>query len=211
MRKSPSRISLSREHCGIWGATVHPALCLLAGLVFTSAASPQSPSASKCPPAARFDSAKDTYGPTVVSDPYRWLEDQSSPETRSWIDGEQKCTEAALSNLPGRTQLTKRLSELLHTDSFEIPIERGGRYFFRKRLAGKELFLLYMRRGRNAPDEVLVDPLPWSADHSASVTLENVSRDGKYLFYGRREGGQDERTPHVLEVDTKKTLPDAFP
>lgn len=211
VRKSPSRMSFSREHCGIWGGIVRSPLFLVAGLVFASAVSPQSPSGPKCPPAARIDSAKDTYGPIVVPDPYRWLEDQNSPETRSWIDAEQKCTEAALSNLPGRTQLTKRLGELLRTDSFGIPIERGGRYFFRKRLAGQELFLLYMRRGRNAPDEVLVDPLPWSADHSASATLENVSRDGKYVVYGRREGGQDEITPHVLEVDTKKTLPDAFP
>jgi len=211
MWKSPGRTSFSRERRAIWGGIVFSPLFLVAGFVFANAVSAQSPSAPKCPPAARIDSAKDTYGTSVVPDPYRWLEDQNSAETRSWIDAEQKCTEAALSNLPGRTQLTKRLSGLLHTDSFEIPIERGGRYFFRKRLAGQELFLLYMRRGRDAPDEVLVDPLSWSADHSASATLENVSRDGKYIFYGRREGGQDEITPHVLEVDTKKTLPDAFP
>lgn len=167
--------------------------------------------ALKCPPVARVDSTKDTYGSTVVADPYRWLEDQDSPETRAWIYAEQKCTEATLSNLPGRAQVSKRLGELLHTDSFEVPFERGGRYFFRKRLAGQDLFLLWVRRGVNAPDEVLIDPLPWTADHSASVTFENVSRDGRFVFYGRREGGQDEITPRVLDVDTKNTLPDAFP
>jgi prolyl oligopeptidase len=167
--------------------------------------------AINCPPAARIDSAKDTYGSTVVADPYRWLEDQNSPETRAWINAEQKCTEAALSNLPGRAQLTKRLGELLHTDSFETPVERGGRYFFRKRLAGQDLMQLYIRRALNAPDEVLIDPLPWSSDHSASVSLVSVSRDGKFVFYGRRDGGQDEITPRVLDVETKTTLPDAFP
>lgn len=187
------------------------ALVIAAGLLFISPAYPQTPPATKCPPAARIDSVKDTYGTTIVPDPYRWLEDQNSLETRAWIEAEQKCTDAALSNLPARAQISKRFGELLHTDSFEIPIERGGRYFFRKRLAGQDLFLIYMRRGLNAQDEVLIDPLPWSADHSASATLENVSRDGKYIFYGRREGGQDEITPRVLEVDTKKTLPDAFP
>src|SRR6266571_2186771 len=114
--------------------------------------------AANCPPTARIDSVKDTYGSTVVPDPYRWLEDQNSPETRGWIDAEQKCTEAALSNLPGRVQLTKRLGELLHTDSFETPVERGGRYFFRKRLAGQDLMQLYIRRSLNAPDELLIDP-----------------------------------------------------
>ncbi|HEX4542987.1 MAG TPA: prolyl oligopeptidase family serine peptidase [Candidatus Acidoferrum sp.] len=176
---------------------------------FTSAQT--TPGSPKCPPATRIDSAKDAYGTTVVADPYRWLEDQDSPETRAWIDAEQKCTEAALLNLPGRAQIAKRLGELLHTDAFEAPVERGGRYFFRKRPAGQDLYLLYIRRGLNAPDEVLIDPLPWSPDHSASVTLENISRDGKFVFYGRREGGQDEITPRVLEVDTKETLPDPFP
>jgi len=175
----------------------------------TQAQEPASP--AKCPPVARLDSAKDNYGSTVVADPYRWLEDQNSPETRAWIEAEEKCTEAALSNFSGRAQLTKRLGELLHTDSFESPVERGGRYFYRKHPADQDLSLLYIRRGLNAPEEILIDPLPWSADHSASVTFENVSRDGKFVFYGRRDGGQDEITLRILEVDTKKTLPDAFP
>jgi prolyl oligopeptidase len=187
-------------------------LLLLVSLQITTLARAQEPSASaKCPPTARIDSAKDTYGSTVVSDPYRWLEDQSSPETRAWIGAEQKCTEAALSKFPGRAQLIKRLGELLHADSFEAPVERRGRYFYRKHPADQDLSLLYIRRGLNASEEILIDPLPWSADHSASATLENVSRDGKFVFYGRRDGGQDEITLRVLDVDTKKTLPDAFP
>jgi len=184
-------------------------LLFFAGCLVPALVSAQE-SAQKCPP-ARLDDTKDTYGTTVVADPYRWLEDQNSPETRAWIAAEQECTEAALSNLPGRAQLAKRLGEFLHTDSFEAPVERGGRYFFRKRLAGQDLMQLYIRRALNAPDELLIDPLPWSADHSASVTLENVSRDGKFVFYGRRDGGQDEITLRVLEVDTKKILSDAFP
>jgi prolyl oligopeptidase len=193
--------------CVLRGALVLALTLWIAGF---AAAQETAPSA-KCPPAARLDSAKDTYGNTVVADPYRWLEDQNSLETRAWIAAEQKCTDAVLSSLPGRGQINNRLGELLHTDTFDAPVERGGRYFFRKRLATQDLSVLYVRRGFNAPDEVLVDPLPWSADHSASMTLEGVSRDGKFAFYGRRDGGQDEITPRVLDVDTKKTLPDAFP
>src|SRR2546429_4879186 len=71
--------------------------------------------------------------------------------------------------------------------------------------------LLFVRRGLNAADEILIDPLPWSSDHSASVTLENVSRDGRFVFYGRRDGGQDEITPRILDVEANITLPDALP
>jgi prolyl oligopeptidase len=187
------------------------ALLMTSSALFAGFASGQNSSApAKCPPAARVDSVKDTYGSTVVADPYRWLEDQDSPETRAWIEAEQKCTEAALSSLPGRAQISKRLGELLHTDSFEPPVERGGRYFFRKRLANQELPQIFVRRGANAPDELLVDPLPWTADHTASAILENVSRDGRYLIFGRRDGGRDEITPRILDADTKSVLPDAF-
>jgi prolyl oligopeptidase len=186
--------------------------CLLSFLCVAGVASAQTPAvAPKCPPPTRLDSARDTYGTTVVADPYRWLEDQQSLDTRAWIAAEQKCTDVALSKLTGREATSARLEALLHADSYEAPVERGGRYFFRKRPAGGDLSLLYIRRGVNAPEEVLIDPLPWSADHSASVTLENVSRDGKFVYYGRREGGQDEYSLRVLDVESQVTLPDAFP
>src|SRR5579863_486013 len=109
------------------------AVCLLAsGLAFAQAPAP----ASQCPPPARIDSAKDTYGTTVVADPYRWLEDQESPETRAWIEAEQKCTDATLSRIAGRAAIGARLEQLIHRDAYEAPGERGGRYFYLKRPAG---------------------------------------------------------------------------
>src|SRR5260221_9657161 len=173
-------------------------ICLFAGGIAFAQASSASP---KCPPPSRIDSAKDTYGTSVVADPYRWLEDQQSPETRAWIESQQKCTEAALSPLAGRAALGKRLEEFYQRDAFQTPVERGGRYFYLKRPAGGDLSLLYIRRGLKAPEQVLIDPLPWSADHSTSVVYENVSRDGKFIFYGRRDGGQEEGTLRVLDVD----------
>jgi prolyl oligopeptidase len=182
----------------------------LAGTVAGTAAA-QTGTAAKCPPVARVVDTTDTYGKTAVADPYRWLEDQNSSETRAWIDAEQGCTTAALSKIPGRDALTKRFGELFHTDEVILPYERNGRYFFRKRLADEELLKVYMRRGKDGPDELLVDPLPWSADHSASAQLLNVSLDGKFMYYGRRDGGKDEVTIHIMEVDARRDLPDVLP
>ena len=167
--------------------------------------------ATACPPATAVKTVHDTYGAVDVADPYRWLEDQQSPKTRAWIAEQQACTEKALSPLAGREAISKRLSELLHTDTLNAPTERGGRYFFTKRLANEDLAKIYVRRGSDGADEVLVDPLPWSKDHSTSATIEAISKDGKLLFYGRREGGQDEVTVHVLDVEKKVDLPDSFP
>lgn len=180
-------------------------------LVSTSSLLKAQEGAAKCPPPTRVEDAEDTYGTTVVADPYRWLEDQESKETRAWIDAQDKCTEAALSKLSGRDAIAKRLTELYRIDSYGMPEGRNARYFFTKRLAGQDLNLLYKRQGSSGPDELLIDPLPWSADHSASAIIKNVSKDGKYLFYGRREGGQDEITVHVMDVDARKDLPDVLP
>jgi prolyl oligopeptidase len=182
------------------------ALCVLG---FSGVAAAQAP--AKCPPSTRTDNVTDTYGTVSVTDPYRWLEDQNSPETRAWIDAQDKCTDAALLNLPGRDAITKRLSDLYHTDTYSAPIEYGGRYFFSKRGADEDLSRIYVRRGRTGADELLVDTLAWSKDHSASATIEEISHDGKLLFYGRREGGQDEVTIHAINVDTRSELPDVLP
>jgi prolyl oligopeptidase len=164
-----------------------------------------------CPPATKVDNVKDTYGSTVVTDRYRWLEDQNSPATRAWINAENRCTEAALGKVPGRDAISQRIAALYHADQYQLPIVESGRYFFAKRLAGQDLSLIYMRRSASAADEVLVDPLPWSTDHSASAVLEGVSHSGHLLFYGRREGGQDEMTIHIMDVDAHRDLADVLP
>src|SRR5437667_8351434 len=157
-------------------------VCLLVACFLAAGpASAQSPAPpAKCPPPSRLDSTKDTYDTTIVADPYRWLEDQNSPETRAWNEAQQKCTEAALSKLPDRDGLSKRLTELLHHDAFELPNARGGRFFFRKRLAGQDLMQFYVRRSLNGPDELLIDPLPWTPVHSSIVSVEFLSRDYMY-------------------------------
>ena len=164
-----------------------------------------------CPPKTRVENVEDKYGKTTVVDPYRWLEDQDSKDTRTWVDAEDKCTEAALGKLPGREALSKRLTELYQIDSYGLPEEHEGRYFFTRRLAGQDLAQICMRIGEKGKDEVLIDPAAWSADHSASAVILKVSKDGKFLYYGRREGGQDEVTVHVLNVDAHKDLADVLP
>jgi prolyl oligopeptidase len=164
-----------------------------------------------CPPKARIAPVTDNYGNIKVEDPYRWLEDQTSPGTHAWIDAEHRCTEAALARVPHRDALHNRLAALYRTDVYSAPIERSGRYFFTKRTGEQDLSSIYMRRGRSEADEVLVDPLGWSKDHSVSAAIEDASRDGRFLFYDRREGGQDEVSVHVLDVDSRSDLPDVLP
>jgi prolyl oligopeptidase len=88
---------------------------------------------------------------------------------------------------------------------------RKGRYFFAQRLAGQDQDVIYMRTGLNGRDRALVDPHAWSRDHSASAELLDVSPDGTLIAYGVREGGEDETTVKLLDVDTRKEMPDRLP
>src|SRR5258708_35517279 len=99
-------------------------------LLFTLAAAVAAPA-----PKTRTDDIIDTVHGVTIHDPYRWLEDQQSPETRLWIDTQNAYTRSVLDPLPGRSAITKRLEELLKTERFNTPGGRTGRYFFTRRLA----------------------------------------------------------------------------
>jgi dipeptidyl aminopeptidase/acylaminoacyl peptidase len=137
-----------------------------------------------------------------INDPYRWLEDQNSPETRAWIAAQQQFTTEQLSKLPEREGLKKRLGELLRTDTFSTPTVRNGRYFFSKRAVNQDLPVFYVRRGADAKDEVLLDCNRLSSDNSVSATTLDISRDGRYWVYGLRRGGEDEVEVYVMPVDS---------
>jgi prolyl oligopeptidase len=186
-------------------------LAWLCALVCTSAAAQERSGSAPCPPATRKGATVDSLHGVSIPDPYRWLEDQDSPETRAWIAGENRCTEASLSAIPGRDRITKRLGELLKTDSFTRPHERNGDYFFMKRAADQDLFVICRRHGTDGSDEVLIDPQGLSPDHSTSIDLFAVSSDASLIAYEIRLGGKDETTVHFLDVKTRRDLPEQLP
>jgi prolyl oligopeptidase len=201
------RFLASRIDCAARGA-----LLLWAVVIFLGApVSLRAQSESKCPPPTRTDGVVDEYHRVKIIDPYRWLENQQSPDTRAWIDAEEACTEAALRNFPGRAGIERQLGPLFRLDSVGLPVERKGRYFYAKRRAEQDLFVLYTRPGSHGPEEVLVDPHPLSPDHTTSVYMLDVSQDGETLAYALQIGGQDEATVHFLQTKTKKDLPDVLP
>ena len=165
------------------------------------------------PPSHR-DDVVDTIHGVQVADPYRWLEDQQSPETRAWINAQNAFTESQIGQLPTRPYLEKRLGELLKVDATKVPFERNGRLFYLKRNADQDQYVLYMLQGHAkepAKPKVLVDPHPLSPDHSISVSLEDISNDGMLIAYGMRQGGADELEIHFLDPETLKKMPDVLP
>ena len=162
------------------------------------------------PPTHRDDVVEEMHG-VRIPDPYRWLEDQDSPETRAWIDQQNAYARPVLDGIPGRERIAQRLGELMKIDNVQVPLERKGRYFFEERRAGQDLFVIHMRQGAKGSDEVLIDPHPLSPDHTTSVQIMDVSNDGTLLAYGIRKGGADEHAIHLFDVNARRDRGDVLP
>jgi len=198
-------------------------LCLVAiaatttMLVWAHAASPGKSIEGKngitlpAPPPTATNTVSENFFGTQLEDPYRWLEDAASPQTRAWIEAQMNYTKDYLSQIKIRPQIVDELKQLERVDSYLEPSERGDRIFFLKRLADENQSSIYMRNGWTGKDIPLVDAGKLSADQNTSVTIEDISQDGKWLVYGIRQGGADEQSVHVLNTETKQKLPDVLP
>jgi len=153
------------------------------------------------PPLTETKPVTENIHGTTLTDPYRWLEDAKSPETRAWIGQQMKYTEQYLSQVKIRPEIVTALTQLERVENYSIPIERGGSYFFKKRLADENQGSIYMRRGLHGQDDRLVDATKLSADQNTSVQINDISKDGTLLVYGIRSGGADEESVHLLEID----------
>ena len=160
------------------------------------------------PPETRKDTTVDVLHGVSVPDPYRWLEDQQSPETRAWLQGQNAYTRSFVDAVPQRAAIVKRLTELMRVESQDVS-HVGENFFFMKRTPEQDQAVLLVRRGEKGKDEVLIDPNGWGG--SKSITVMDVSSDGKKLAYGIRKGGEDELEVHFLEVGTKKEFGDVLP
>ena len=165
----------------------------------------------KAPPKTRTDNVTETLHGTTITDPYRWLEDKDSPETRAWLKAQNEHTDSLLGAFPGKDRIRQRLTELLKVETIGVPTARGGRYFFTKRSVNQNQPVVYVRNGPNGKDEVLIDPNSMSEDQTTSVNIQEISEDGKLLVYGVRQGGKDEVALFLLDVDTRKQLADRLP
>jgi prolyl oligopeptidase len=163
------------------------------------------------PPNTRQDNVKEVLHGIEIIDPYRWLEDQNSSETRKWIENQNNYSTGLLANYPARAAIKTRLKEMLNVDQTGSLIIRGDRYFIWKKEATQELWSVYLRKGLNGTDEVLLDPAQLSTDNSMSFSVEDVSSDGKLILFGIRKGGEDEREIRLMDVDSKTDLPDQLP
>jgi len=163
------------------------------------------------PPHTHVEPVTDTLHGIRITDPYRWLEDQESSETRTWLAAQTQYSRAYLDAIPGRERMRERVRQLLDVENYDSIHKAGNRYFFRKRLPTQEQPCIYFREGRNGCDQLLVDPTEYGAGNHAAVNLLFPSPDGRLLLYEVKEGGERTGTFYLLNVQSRRTLPDSLP
>ena len=154
----------------------------------------------------------DTYFGTQVKDPYRWLEDDRSPETEAWVKAENKVTHAYLDKIPYRKQLKERLSKLWNYEKIGAPFKEGDYTYFYKNDGLQNQYVIYRYKTGEKPEtaEVFLDPNTFKEDGTISLGGTSFSKNGKILAYAISEGGSDWRKILVMDVETKEITEDTL-
>lgn len=178
------------------------------------------PAGSPGAPATRISLVVDTLHGIAVEDPYRWLEDQVSPEVRDWIAAQERYADSVMGPAnPLRDSLRARLAALLDVASASTPRKAGAFEYFTLRKVGEPVAAIYRRAAPREPAlvdlkgtyEKVVDPLAIRDDGTTSVGIEGFSPDGRLMMYSVRDGGPDEITVKVRDLKTLQDLPDSLP
>lgn len=159
------------------------------------------------PETAKVDTV-DVYFGTQVPDPYRWLENDTTTATAAWVEAQNLVTNDYLSQIPFRTQLLKRMTDLTNYEKISAPFKKHGKYYFYKNDGLQNQSVLYVQDALNSEPRVFLDPNKLSDDGTVAMTGLDFSNDGKYAAYTISRSGSDWTEIYVMDAATGKLLGD---
>ena len=159
-------------------------------------------------PSSRQVDQVDDYNGVQVLDPYRWLEDPDSDETKAWVEAQNQVTFSYLNEIPVREQIKQRLTQLWDYEKFGIPFKEGDRYFYFKNDGLQNQSVLHTLTSLDAEPRVLLDPNTLSEEGTVALSGIAISQDGDWMAYGLSTSGSDWQEWKVRDVKTGIDLPD---
>jgi prolyl oligopeptidase len=160
------------------------------------------------PTTAKVDTI-DTYFGTDIPDPYRWLEDDRSPETEAWVSKQNKTTFDYLENIPFRNDLKNRLEKLWNYEKLGSPFKEGDYTYFSKNNGLQNQYVVYRKKG-DAEAEVFLNPNTFSEDGTTSLAGLSFTKDGSLAAYLISEGGSDWRKAMIIDTDSREIIEDTL-
>ncbi len=160
-------------------------------------------------PETKTTDAVDSYFGQEIADPYRWLEDDRSPETEDWVKRQNEATQSYLSRIPYRESLKTRLQELWDHEKLSSPFKEGVYTYFYKNDGLQNHHVLYRQKDGGSP-EVFLDPNSFSEDGTTSLSALSFTKDGSLAAYLISEGGSDWRKAIVMDTETLEIVEDTL-
>ena len=161
----------------------------------------------KYPVAAKGPVVEDHFG-HQIADPYRWLEDPNSADTRTWVEAENAVTAGYLAQIPERAKIHERLTALWNYERYSPPSKEGPWYIVARNDGLQNQAVVYKMRSPDAAPEILIDPNTLSSDGTVALGSMHFTDDGKYMAYSLQASGSDWLEWHVRDVASSKDLPD---
>ena len=153
---------------------------------------------------------KDDYHGTTVADPYRWLEDDNSQETKDWVTEQNKVTSAYFDKISYIGALTDRLNALYNYPKYSSPFRNGEYYYYYYNTGLQNQSLLYRTKGPKGKPELVIDPNNLSADGTTKLAGFSLSKNGRYAAVYLSQGGSDWSTGKVMDMTSLKYLKDSL-
>ncbi len=151
----------------------------------------------------------DNYFGTSVSDPYRWMEQDTSMAVKQWVGEQNKVTFGYLNQIPFREKVKDRLTTLMNYPKYTAPFRAGKNWFFYKNEGLQNQSVLYIQRGSlDAKPEVFLDPNKLSADGTTSLAGTSFNKSGTYFAYAISKAGSDWQEIYVMDVKKKRLFAD---
>ena len=153
-------------------------------------------------PKAAKDGTVDEYFGVKVSDPYRWLENDTSAQTAAWVEAENRVTDAYLQKIPFRSKLLKRLTELSNYEKISAPRKRHGKWYFFRNNGLQNQSVLYQMDELGGEPRVFLDPNTLSTDGTVALKSVSFSNNGKWAVYAISRSGSDWEELFVIDLQT---------
>jgi prolyl oligopeptidase len=159
-------------------------------------------------PKAHIEVVEEALHGRTIRDPYRWLENENTPETQEFVRQQLAYARSVLDAIPGRDEIRRRLTELLSIGTISTPQVAGKFYFYSRREGKQNQPILYVREGLTGQDRALIDPNQLAADGTIAMDWWYPAHEGKYVAYGLSPGGSEVSTLRIIETASGNILPD---
>ena len=157
-------------------------------------------------PVSKKTNVNENYHGTTVADPYRWLEDDNSEETKAWVKAQNEVTFDYLGNISYRSKIRARLEQMWNYPKYSAPSKEGEYYYFYKNDGLQNQAVLYRQKGLSGSNEVFIDPNTLSKEGIAALGSVSFSKNSKYCAYTVSKAGSDWSEGFIMDVASKNLL-----